>query len=144
MHLRMGWMEITRYAMITAAALQNAGRRYGGNHCSGRRRRDDDLILESDNTMFSINTGEFSVGDKRRYANDHIERFAYDRWRDILNNLLKDTQFSHVLGRNPYGLYHFGDPDFKEIFKSGEPRRISRPCLGLYGENFCNSTVDLY
>lgn len=55
-----------------------------------------------------------------------------------LRNLLKDTRFAHLLGRSPYGIYHFGDTDFKEIFKSGEPTQniyeaMARPVWGEEG-----------
>lgn len=56
----------------------------------------------------------------------------------ILRNILKDTEYAHLLGRNPYGLYHFGDPDNKEIFRGGETiqniyEAMSRPVWGEKG-----------
>ena len=32
-----------------------------------------------------------------------------------------DTSFSYMFKKNPYGIVHFGDPDYTDIFKSGEP-----------------------
>lgn len=39
-------------------------------------------------------------------------------WADLLN---KYDSTRSLLGRNPYGISHFGNPDFKEIIRSGEP-----------------------
>jgi hypothetical protein len=56
----------------------------------------------------------------------------------MLRNMLKDTEYGHMLGRNPYGLYHFGDPDNKEIFRGGESiqniyEATSKPAWGEDG-----------
>lgn len=34
---------------------------------------------------------------------------------------LEDTDFSQYFNENPYGIYHFGDPKFKDIEYDGEP-----------------------
>lgn len=34
---------------------------------------------------------------------------------------LEDTDFSEYFNENPYGIYHFGDPKFKDIEYDGEP-----------------------
>jgi hypothetical protein len=39
----------------------------------------------------------------------------------IIKAAMKDLGRQDLLGRNPYGIYHFGNPDFTRIFKSGEP-----------------------
>lgn len=34
---------------------------------------------------------------------------------------LKAVGAQNLLGRSPYGIYHFGNPDYKELFSKGEP-----------------------
>lgn len=34
---------------------------------------------------------------------------------------LKAAGAQHLLGRSPYGIYHFGNPDYTELFSKGEP-----------------------
>jgi hypothetical protein len=56
----------------------------------------------------------------------------------MLRSMLKDTEYAYMMGKNPYGIFHFGDPDFKDIFKSGEPTQniyeaMSRPAWGEEG-----------
>lgn len=53
----------------------------------------------------------------------------------ILKNLMKDTEYAHLLGRSPYGVYHFGNPDNNQIFRGGETiqniyEAMSRPVWG--------------
>ena len=35
--------------------------------------------------------------------------------------VLKSVGAQNLLGRSPYGIYHFGNPDYKELFSKGEP-----------------------
>lgn len=60
------------------------------------------------------------------------------------NNHLKDGIFggfmAGMINSNPYGIYHFGDPDYKEILSSGEPTQnifeaCSKPAWGNSGND---------
>lgn len=39
----------------------------------------------------------------------------------VLKSLLKMVDLGHLLGDNPFGIYHFGNKNFTSIIKSGEP-----------------------
>lgn len=53
----------------------------------------------------------------------------------LFRTVLKEHGHENLLGANPYGLFHFGNKDYKVVLKSGEPTQnifetITRPAWG--------------
>lgn len=79
---------------------------------------DDDL---SDSVMFRENlTGSLTEDTGGQTPKFILDTLLTQRggW---LAKQFKDSRFSRFFNQNPYGLFHFGDRDFKDIIPDGEP-----------------------
>ena len=81
--------------------------------------------------------GFFSNASTPKYIVNHLFTNSGSYWKDLLSKV----GFQSLFNRNPFGITHFGDPDFKELIYTGEP---TQNIFEVYGTSeWRNSGFDL-
>lgn len=79
-------------------------------------------IMDDDSdTTDAVHEDEFSCMPSNGETPKNIVNAYLTNIGGKVARALKAVGAQNLLGRSPYGIYHFGNPDYKELFSKGEP-----------------------